>query len=148
MVFLQFPSKANDIAIALCAIAFCPGVSATWIAFARGLAGLLAASHQIQDGPGSNVRGERIRRRLEGLAVQCQRFIQLSRVQQLLTLLDELRLLLLGAWSLRECTRDTNRKYEKSSENYGGSRVHGSIISQCRSREIFVVPTVRAIKPK
>ena len=68
--------------------------------------------------------GKEIRGSLKSLAVQRQRVIQLSLSHQLLTLLNELGLLLLAAWSLREYTRDRHQKYKKSSENHGGGRVH------------------------
>jgi hypothetical protein len=72
------------------------------------LAGFRALTHQIQNTPCGNVRRQRIRGSLKSLAVQRERVIQLSLSHQLLTLLNELGLLLLAAWSLREYTRDRN----------------------------------------
>jgi len=69
--------------------------------FLKIFASFLAFAHQIQDVSSSNVGGERQRLRLQDLAIKRERFFHLSFAHQLLTLLDEFRLLALGG-GLRE----------------------------------------------
>src|SRR5437773_8801613 len=100
-VFLQFQFKSVRHGHGPLGGGFLLGLLGNVDGFLKVFARVLAFSHQIQHVSGSDVGRHRNRRGFESLPIERQSTFQVSFPHQLLTLLDELRLLALRG-SLRE----------------------------------------------